>query len=667
MARLGIDIGTWSLAAVLQDSGGLRLVPDPDSGQLWVRSGIARGPQGGWLLGGAAEQIRGARPDLYRDDVKRLLDSDRPVYLAGAPFQAVEPLTHVISHCLSQAGELTDECIEELVLGVPVAFEGSRADALRAAARGAGFAGRRVRLVPEPVAAARAALGDGQEPGTWLVFDLGGGTLDLALVRTDTDGALTVLDTAGDAGIGGHLLDEAIAEHLRTVGGLPAPGESEDDWEEGELTQAARSLKHQLSSSRIAYARSPYRTGPRQLTLTADDLTELAKPVADAALRRSEDLLTANGLTWDAVTAVISTGGATRIPATVAALSLHALVRQGPHPPELATAHGLLADAYDVPGGTTSDGRETGSATATCRTLIREDPSAVRRLHTLTGHTDLVRNVTFSPDGNLIATTSTDTTVRVWNLATRTGQATLTGHTDAVWGVAFSPDGNLIATTGGDKTLRIWNLASGTCRVSRTEHTDLGVAFSPDGRLLATAGTDATVRLLDLATGAPHATLTGHTDWVWGVAFSPDGTLLATTSDDKSVRIWNLATHTAVATLTGHTGRVQGVAFSPDGSLLATTGGDTTVRIWNVATLTANATLSGHTEWVWGVAFSPDGTLLATSGDDATVRIWDVAAQTARAVLIHPSTRVQGVAFSPDGTLLATTSDDTTVGIWGAG
>ncbi|MFF3445046.1 WD40 repeat domain-containing serine/threonine protein kinase [Streptosporangium sp. NPDC002721] len=289
------------------------------------------------------------------------------------------------------------------------------------------------------------------------------------------------------------------------------------------------------------------------------------------------------------------------------------------------------------PGGETLAGGDGDGA------VILWDPRTRRPIgDPMEGHTRAVEAMAFSPDGRLLASGGNDNegtepgdhTVILWDVATRQPVGDpLTGHTDWVRSVAFSPDGRTLATASADKTVILWDVATRQ-RIGDplTGHTDWvqSVAFSPDGRTLATGGDDAAVILWDVATrqriGDP---LTGHTDLVRSVVFAPDGGTLATGGRDMTVILWDVATRRPIGEpLTGHPEEIHTIALGPDGGTLAV-GTGSAVRLWDLATRRPiGAPLTGHAGPVWSAAFAPDGGTLATGGDDRTVILWDTSSLT---------------------------------------
>ncbi|KAL5512555.1 hypothetical protein ACEPAG_3208 [Sanghuangporus baumii] len=334
----------------------------------------------------------------------------------------------------------------------------------------------------------------------------------------------------------------------------------------------------------------------------------------------------------------------------------------------------------------------------------------------LSGHTDWVMSVVFSPDGKRIASGSDDGTILVWDADSgEVVSGPFKGHTDWVRSVAFSPDGKRVASGSNDHTIRVWNVDSGELVLGPLEgHTDWvrSVAFSPDGKRIASGSKDKKIRVWDADSGkAAVDPFEGHTGWVNSVVFSQDGKYIASGSDDKSVRVWDAESGKFVSGLfqrysgaiysvafapdgkrialcsgttihmwnmysgkllgrpiKGHTGNVLSIMFSPDGKLIASGSYDNTICVWDAdrGELVAGP-FKGHTDWVRSVAFSPDGKRIASGSDDSTIRIWDAeSGKFSSDESQERSGPVRSIAFSPDGKCIASGSHDCTIRVWDA-
>ncbi|MCT7976797.1 nSTAND1 domain-containing NTPase [Laspinema olomoucense] len=304
-------------------------------------------------------------------------------------------------------------------------------------------------------------------------------------------------------------------------------------------------------------------------------------------------------------------------------------------------------------------------ATASTDKTVKLFTADGRLVQTLNGHEKSVTRVAFSPDGQTIASTSTDGTIKLWQ---RDGTLirTLTGHSLGVTSASFSPDGQILASSSQDRTIKLWNLQGQLLRTINTENAPiLFVRFSPDGQTIASASLDNTVKLWDI-NGNAIATFTGHEQGVTSVSFSPDGQTLASGSIDKTVKLWR-RNGSQIATLRGHTETVLGVSFSPDGTTVASASVDRTAKLWRQDPQTKqwveSDTLQGHRDEVWGVSFSPDGQTIATASLDNTVKLWNSVPRELPGFRQHTD-EVLVVAFSPNGRVLASASKDNTVMLW---
>jgi WD40 repeat protein len=287
----------------------------------------------------------------------------------------------------------------------------------------------------------------------------------------------------------------------------------------------------------------------------------------------------------------------------------------------------------------------------------------------------MVGSLAFSPDGTRLVTatrpptdqkTTTDYTVKVWDMGSGRELLTYTGHKKEINAVAFTPDGANVVSVGGDNTIHVWNASTGkdVHTIQNVQQSYLtGVAVSPDGKLIASCGNDGIVHLYEAATGKSKSNFSTRAPFLHAVAFSPDSQWLAAAAGDRVAYVWEVATGKQVLGInTGHGPGVRDVVFSPDGKLIATCGDDGTARTWNREG--EQQQMMRCSKLVGCIAFSKDGKILATGSDDNNIRLWDVAGgQVLRTFQGHTGP-VVALAFSPDGSQLVSSSQDQTVRLW---
>jgi WD40 repeat protein len=238
-----------------------------------------------------------------------------------------------------------------------------------------------------------------------------------------------------------------------------------------------------------------------------------------------------------------------------------------------------------------------------------------------------------SPSGvnQTLAINRHDESIALWNI--QTGQLDRwSAHNAAVWTVLFSPEGQILASSSYDCTVRLWDVQTHHCLQVLRGHESVvrAIAFHPGGQGLASGSSDHTIRLWDVQTGACLRILREHMGAVFALAFDPNGQRLASGSHDQTIRVWDIETGACLQALQGHTGAVWTVAISPDGQTLVSGSFDQTIRLWDLETGQCRHILNDHSGWVRSVIFSYNGQILFSGSDDRTIKLWDV--QTGRCI-----------------------------------
>lgn len=229
----------------------------------------------------------------------------------------------------------------------------------------------------------------------------------------------------------------------------------------------------------------------------------------------------------------------------------------------------------------------------------------------LTGHTDAISSVKFSPDGCFLATTANDATLCVWDVDKGQLVKRFTGHEGGISDLDWSPDSRSIVTASDDTSVAIWHLSDDILEFQKNSQGLLNKSKKKkvDGK---------------------GVVLLGHLHYVFSVAWNPRiPHIVASGSYDTTVKIWDIKRARCLMTLSGHTEPVTSVHFDREGSRLVSASWDGTVRVWDVSVSSGGGkclrTLSTVERPPVGFAkFSPNGKFILASTWDHTIRLWGV-------------------------------------------
>ncbi len=365
---VGIDLGTTHSLVAAVRNGVAECLPDAD-GRVILPSAVRYLPGGGRRIGHEALADAALDPRNTIVSAKRFMGRGLADIegRAGLPYDfvdgpgmlrlrtvdgdksPVEVSAEILATLRQRAEDTFDDELFGAVVTVPAYFDDAQRQATKDAARLAGL--NVLRLISEPTAAAIAYGLENASEGLYAVYDLGGGTFDISLLRL-TSGVFEVLATGGDSALGGDDFDAALAAWALERAGLAA----ESPQDKRALLVAARAAKEKLSGADHATLACPLAAGDLSQRITRDRFDDITRPLVERTLAQVRQVLRDARMNFGEVKGVVMVGGSTRMPAVQAAVG--ALFGQTPLTnlnPDEVVALGAALQANALAGNAGAD------------------------------------------------------------------------------------------------------------------------------------------------------------------------------------------------------------------------------------------------------------------------------------------------------------------------
>ena len=296
--------------------------------------------------------------------------------------------------------------------------------------------------------------------------------------------------------------------------------------------------------------------------------------------------------------------------------------------------------------------------------IITIDGITGSQIAVLSGHTDYVRSLAFSPDGTLLASGSSDDTVKLWDLQTGGVAKTFYGHTAYVTSVSISADCSVVASGSADKTICLWNIQTEECQhVMKQQGSVDQLRFSPIDPQCLISASDGKVWQWNI--NSHEMTLMDNGTHI---AFSLDGNLFAS-CQGKAVVVQDSKSGAIVAKFYVVNNEACYCCFSPDGGQIAVTD-DGTIHIWKTNSSDPHPIRSfvGHTDSITSLIYS--STSLVSSSYDNSVKFWQISVSPEDPVVADlestplTSAQIKSITLQAEAGVVITCDSDGMVRTW---
>ncbi len=319
---IGIDLGTSNSAAAVLEAGRPKIIPSAEGASLYGKafpSFVAFTKDGQMLVGEPAKRQAVSNPEGTIYAAKRKMGTNFKYKIHGKEYTPQQISAFILQKIKKDAEAFTGEKINKAVITVPAYFDDNQRQATKDAGTIAGL--EVVRIVNEPTSASLAyGLDKADKQAKILVFDLGGGTLDVTIMDFG-DGVFEVASTSGDTQLGGTDMDNVLINHIadefKKANGVDL---NEDTMAMQRIREAAEKAKIELSTVVETEINLPFitatNTGPKhlQMKITRAKLDELVLPIVKRCKKSVDQAITDSKLTSKDIAKVIMVGGPTRMP-----------------------------------------------------------------------------------------------------------------------------------------------------------------------------------------------------------------------------------------------------------------------------------------------------------------------------------------------------------------